>query len=225
MRILLADAHALTREGLKRVALEIDAACEFVEAADAAVARAALCSALPLDAALFDVALFTHDEVSACRRDWPSLLLIALTASDDAAADVRWLAAGVNALVPKAAPTANLSAALRLALAGNVHVRGNGLSLAHPAAAVSERTAPGLRRGTGPLNLTARQYEVLGLVARRCSNKAIAAELGIGLRTVKGHVSVILRALHADNRADAGRTARRWLARSAPVRELPVLPA
>jgi len=224
MRILLADAQALTREGLKRVVLEIDAACEFVEAADDSATRAALHRAPPLDAVLFDVTLIAPDELSTCRRDRPSLLLIALTACDDTAADARWLAAGVNALVPKAAPTANLSAALRLALAGIVHVRGNGPSLPHPAKSVRERTAPGSRRGSGPLNLTARQYDVLGLVAQRWSNKAIAAELGIGVRTVKGHVSVILRALHADNRADAGRTARRWLARAAPVRKLPELP-
>jgi len=51
----------------------------------------------------------------------------------------------------------------------------------------------------------------------------IALELGIGVRTVKGHVSVILRALHADNRADAGRTARLWLARAAAVRASPAL--
>ena len=73
------------------------------------------------------------------------------------------------------------------------------------------------RRFAG-LNLTPRQFDVLRLVALSRSNKAIADELGIGLRTVKGHMAVILRALHVDNRRDAGRHARRWLARNDDAR-------
>jgi DNA-binding NarL/FixJ family response regulator len=57
---------------------------------------------------------------------------------------------------------------------------------------------------------------VLALLARGRPNKSIADELGIGVRTVKGQVSVILRALHADNRVDAARGARKWLARATP---------
>jgi DNA-binding NarL/FixJ family response regulator len=212
MRILLAESHALTREGLKRVALEVDADSVFVEAIDAVAARSALCGTLPLDVALFDEKLVTPIEASTWRRQHPQLLLIALTAHDDAASTAPWLAAGVNALVPKSAPTANLSAALRLAMAGDVCVQHGG---AMPASGAGVKRADSERHGAGPLNLTHRQYEVLGLVAQGCSNKAIAAELSIGVRTVKGHVSVILRALHADNRTDAGRSARRWLAREA----------
>lgn len=217
MRVLLAEAQALVREGLKRIALEVDAACEFVEAVDAETARAALRSAPPLDAALFDEAFLDVDEIVALRRDQPRLLLLALIARNDPAASARMLVAGVNALVPKSSSTEILCAALRVALAGDVCVRGNRIAHVYPAYA--DWTLPGSRRGTGPLNLTARQYDVLALVAQGRANKAIAAELGIGVRTVKGHVSVILRALHADNRADAGRAARRWLARVAPVRE------
>jgi DNA-binding NarL/FixJ family response regulator len=217
MRILLADAQALTREGLKRVALEVDAASEFVEAADGASARAAFGSARSLDAALFDDALLAPGELAEWRHNHPGILLIALSGHDAAATEAMWLAAGVDALVPKSAPTEVLAAALRLAMAGNVCVHGNRLALPH--AGLAYQAPAGSRRGTGPLNLTSRQYDVLGLIAQGCSNKAIAADLGIGLRTVKGHVSVILRALRADNRADAGRAARRWLSRAAAARE------
>ena len=216
MRILLAEPQALTREGLKRVALEIDPDNEFVEAADGATARMALGSRPPLDAALFDEALLAPDELSEFRHDQPDLLLIALTAhGGDAAADAKWLAAGVRAIVPKSAPTAILGAALRLAIAGDVCVQNGGGGHAPPGKRNRSAIA---RRGTDGLNLTARQYDVLELIARGRPNKAIAAELGIGVRTVKGHVSVILRAMHADNRADAGRSARKWLARAAPGR-------
>jgi DNA-binding NarL/FixJ family response regulator len=219
MRVLLADARALVREGLRRVTLQIDGTCDFVEAADAGTALAALRHAPPFDAAWFDEALFAPDEIVALRYELPQLLLLALVARFDAPASTRMLGAGINAVVPRTASTDVLGAALRLAMAGNVCIRGNDSE--HPRARLKDRIPPGSRRGTGPLNLTARQYDVLGLVAQSRSNKAIAAELGIGLRTVKGHVSVILRALHADNRTDAGRTARRWLARGAPVLPLP----
>lgn len=212
MRILLADAQALTREGLKRVALEVEASTQFIEAANAAAARTILRGAPPLDAALFDEGLFGLDELATMRGDRPGMVLLALAAGDDAAASARMLVAGVDAIVPKSAATDILAAALRLALAGDVCVRGNRLSHPWP---VTHWPAPGSRRGIGPLNLTSRQYEVLGLVAQGRSNKAISTALGIGLRTVKGHVSVILRALHADNRIDAGRAARRWLGRAA----------
>jgi len=216
MLFLLAEPQALTREGLKRVALDIDAASKFVEAADAAQASRALGDGLPLDAMVFDAALFTPEQVFALRQGRPGWLLIALIARDDQAAAARWFPAGVNALVPKAATAEVLAAALRSAMAGDVHVRG-GVSLP-PQPVSSARGTYALRRGTGPLNLTARQYDVLALVAQDRSNKAIGTALGIGVRTVKGHVSVILRALHADNRIDAGRSARKWLARAGGCR-------
>ena len=214
MRILLAEAQALVREGLKRVALEVDVKCEFVEAADAATARSLLRGAQSLDAVLFDEGLFTLDELATLRRDRPRLLLLALVARNDAGTSAQLLGAGVDALVPRSAPIEILGATLRVALAGDVCVRGNSGLRTYRSHA--EWIVPGSRRGTGPLNLTSRQYDVLALVAKNCANKVIAAELGIGLRTVKGHVSVILRALHADNRADAGRAARRWLTRAMP---------
>ena len=64
MRILLAESQVLMCEGLKRVALDIDATNEFVEAADAPAARIAWRSEPLLDAVLFDDALFAPDELS-----------------------------------------------------------------------------------------------------------------------------------------------------------------
>ncbi|MEO8344850.1 MAG: response regulator transcription factor [Betaproteobacteria bacterium] len=214
MRVLLAGRQALVREGLKRVALEIDDTCEFVEAADSVSASAALLRISPFDAVWFDEGFFPIDELAALRQAQPRLPLLALVGKTDEGARAALLSAGANALVPRSAPIGVLSAALRLVLAGDVCVRSN--DLAHAEAVHAQWRIPGARHGTGPLNLTSRQYDVLALIAQGCANKAIAGELGIGLRTVKGHVSVILRALHVDNRADAGRAARRWLGRAAP---------
>lgn len=62
MRVLLAEAKALTREGLKRVTLQIDANCKFVEAADAATAQLAIVDPHFFDVAWFNAALFTAGE-------------------------------------------------------------------------------------------------------------------------------------------------------------------
>ncbi len=222
MRVLLVEAQALVREGLKQVTLQIDATCEFIEAADAATARAVLRKAERIDAAWIDAALVAGEDVAAFRCDRPDAMLLVLTSRADAALD-SLLAVGINALVPKSASTDILAAALRLTVAGDVWVRGS--HTGHVYASSPDRTALGSRRGAGPLNLTSRQYDVLELIAQDRPNKAIAGALGIGLRTVKGHMSVILRALHVDNRADAGRAARRCLARAPSTKGPSVLSA
>lgn len=58
-------------------------------------------------------------------------------------------------------------------------------------------------RGPGALRLTERQFDVLRLLAKGKSNKAIAAELGIGVDMVKEHTSNIFRRLGVENRAAA----------------------
>ncbi|MEO6749460.1 MAG: response regulator transcription factor [Casimicrobiaceae bacterium] len=218
MRVLLAETHSLVREGLKRVALAIDPACAFVETTDAAAARAAMSGDAAFDIALFDDALLGAADLTTWRRDYPRLLMVVLVADSRSIASARMLEAGINALLPRSSPVDVIAAALRVALAGNVIVRGMAGDDVSPYRAPDGNASA--RRGRGPLNLTVRQYEVLALVAQGHANKVIAGELGIGLRTVKGHVSVVLRALHTDNRADAGRVARRWLARTASLRTL-----
>ena len=130
MRALVAGAQALVREGLKRVTLQIEGTCEFIETADVAKARAALRGTTPFDIAWFDKALFTADEIARLRRDQPRLRLLTLSAQERAPQSAQLLVAGISVLVPKSASTDILAVALRLAMAGNVCVRGN--SPAHP---------------------------------------------------------------------------------------------
>ncbi len=112
------------------------------------------------------------------------------------------LDAGAAALVPRSAPADVVGAALKLALAGGVFLRG-GADL-----------APAIRRAPrAALRLTPRQIEVLRLVAQGRGNRDIAAALGLGVRTIKGHVAILLSAFNAGNRREAVTRARRWLAK------------
>jgi DNA-binding NarL/FixJ family response regulator len=210
MRILLIESHALFREGLKRVLSDIEPACAFIEAGATRDAGLAPQKGVAFDAMLFDARLVSCAEIVVCRGRLPHALLLAFINGDDHSAGHALLAAGVDALVPRSVPLATLAAALRVALAGDICVRGSlPAGIVHPWIGGNVAAA---KRGRGPLNLTVRQYDVLALLAQGRANQSIADELGIGVRTVKGHVSVVLRALHADNRVDARRVARRWLA-------------
>ncbi len=144
------------------------------------------------------------------RRHQPDTTLIACTSVQDSDTHQMLLAASVAAVVADSAPPAIVGSLVQVALYGgaSLHAR----SLWTGSMWTAERGEHGARR-LNALNLTARQFDVLRFLATGHSNLAIAEALGIGMRTVKGHVGVILRALHTDNRRTAGRNARRWLAR------------
>jgi DNA-binding NarL/FixJ family response regulator len=95
---------------------------------------------------------------------------------------------------------------LRVARFGRACVQSRALVLRRP---ISSEGA-----GRRPLDFhpTRRQQDVLRLLARDLSNKAIAEALGIGVRTVKGHMTVLLRALGARGRGDAVARARQVIA-------------
>jgi DNA-binding CsgD family transcriptional regulator len=77
------------------------------------------------------------------------------------------------------------------------------LAVAPTAGASGAATAPPGRADPLPSPLTARETEVLALLARGYSNQRIADDLVIGVRTVETHVERILRKLNVDSRADA----------------------
>ena len=108
----------------------------------------------------------------------------------------RSLSSGALGYVPKSASSATLIGALKLVLQGDVYV---------PPLMLNER--PRAVPTTPPVEslprLTQRQSDVLRLVQRGISNKLIARELGLSEKTVKVHVTSILKALNVTNRTAA----------------------
>jgi two-component system, NarL family, response regulator YdfI len=107
--------------------------------------------------------------------------------------------AGVRAVLPRTATAAEVTAALEAAAAGLVVLHPAVLDRRHgdPDAAL-----PALR-GEATSALTAREIEILGMMAEGIGNKTIAARLGISDHTVKFHIAAIFMKLKAGSRTEA----------------------
>ena len=210
LRLLVVDDHALVRAGVRAELtahapdLEVVAEAEDVEGAVAAV------HALRPDVVLLDVHLPGGDggggaEVVAACRDAPATRFLALSISDAADDVVGVIRAGARGYVTKAISTADLAQAVRRVAAGD--------------AAFSPRLAgfvlDAFGAGAGEVavadseldRLSAREREVMRLIARGYTYRECAGELFISVKTVESHVSAVLRKLQLSNRNELTRWA------------------
>jgi two-component system, NarL family, response regulator LiaR len=199
IRVLIADDHAVVRQGL-RTFLDLQDDIEVVgEAADGEEAVAAAGAAAP-DVVLLDLVMPVLDGIGALRRlreVAPAARVIVLTSFGEDERLFTALRAGAVGYLLKDSEPAELVKAIRTAHAGQ-----SPLSPA-VAARVVEELAHGGTRGAAAGELTPRELEVLRLIARGRSNKRIALELGVAEKTVKTHVSHVLAKLGLSDRTQA----------------------
>ena len=198
IRVLIADDHAVVRQGL-RTYLELQDDVEVVaEAADGEAAVAAATRLAP-DVVLLDLAMPRLDGVAALRvlrERAPAARVIVLTSFGEDERLFNALRAGAAGFLLKDTEPAELVRAIRTAHAGQAPLS--------PAVAtrVVEQLAEGGR--TRALDaLTPRELDVLRLIARGRSNKRIALELGVAEKTVKTHVGHVLAKLDLSDRTQA----------------------
>jgi DNA-binding NarL/FixJ family response regulator len=202
IRILVADDHPMLREGLVAVLSTQPDFGVVGEAADGSeVVR--LARRLEPDVILMDLEMPEVDGVAALERlreAGSGARTIVFTAYDTDERILRSLRAGARGYLLKGASRDEIFDAVR-----TVH---SGGSLLQPA--VTARLLEHIEQGDErPDHLTARELEVLTLLARGLKNAEIAAELFISERTVKFHVGSILAKLGAENRTEAARIATR----------------
>jgi NarL family two-component system response regulator LiaR len=205
IRILLVDDHAVVREGL-RAFLALQDGFEIVgEAADGeeALERA---TELEPDVILMDLVMPKLDGVSAMRelRQRGSRAarakVIVLTSFLDDDRLLPALEAGAAGYLLKNSQPAELARAIRAAQAGEAII--DPTAAARLVSALS-RSDPGRPKATPFEQLTAREREVLALIAQGRANKRIALELGISEKTVKNHVGHVLAKLGVTDRTQA----------------------
>ncbi len=211
LRLLLVDDHALFREGLISLLSYQD---DFSVVGEAEDTESALSQARALepDIVLMDIELPGEDGVSATARlkiELPAVIVVMLTVRDDTQTLFEAIKAGAQGYLVKNVRSREMLEQLRGLVRGE--------------AAISRRLAARilaeLRGQTEPFGpeeeLTARELEVLELVAARLSNAEIAERLVVSEHTVKNHMKSILSKLHLRNRHQAAAygVARGWLPR------------
>ena len=198
MKILLADDHDLFRAGLGLVLHELGADTSLVQAASLTDAIHCAEAEPDLDLALLDLNMPAMNGAAGLqkfRAQFPDVPVVVVSGSDELADVQQVLGAGASGFIHKSTPPPVMLSALRLVLAGGVYV---------PLQAMHRETAPlSASNRTWASGLTARQMEVLRLLAVGKPNKVIARELDLSEGTVKIHLSAIFRVLDVNNRTEA----------------------
>ena len=201
VRLILADDHAVVRQGIRRF-LEEDPVIDVVaEASDGAEAIDLVEEHRP-DVAVLDIRMPEVTGVEATRRikaRFPETRVLVLTAYDDDPYVFALLEAGADGYVLKTASADQLVDAVRTVYRGES-------ALSPEVASKVVQQATGRRPASAAdqiESLTPREIDVLRLVADGMTNREVGRELGISHRTVQGHLASIYGKLDANSRTEA----------------------
>jgi DNA-binding NarL/FixJ family response regulator len=206
LRILLADDHETVRTGL-RVILNAQTDMEVVgEAADGVAVLEKAQELLP-DLVLMDVSMPRLNGLQATRtlrERYPAVKVLILTRHGDVAYLHQLLQAGARGYVLKQSRAAEVLQAIRAIARGATYI--DSAMTADALAAPARAIAAGSGRTVTP-RLSPREVETLRLVARGYSNKEIAAQLDVSVKTIETHKGNAMHKLGMLNRIDIVRYA------------------
>jgi DNA-binding NarL/FixJ family response regulator len=196
IRILIVDDHPIMRDGLTGV-LEDEPDFAIVGAVGSGEQAVAQAAQTAPDVVLLDLEMPGMDgleTIPALLHAAPGTRILVFTAYDTEERVRAALRAGAVGYLLKGVSVVEIVRAIRVVEAGGMHLQ-------------TDMARRLLRDGSAPKSaqggLSAREREVLSLVARGHANKQIAHALGVTERTVKFHLTSIFNKLGADNRAQA----------------------
>ena len=211
LRVLVADDHPLFREGVVH-SLSTEDDMEVVAEAASGPEAVELAAELAPDLVVMDLAMPKGGGIEATRRiagSSPACAILILTVSEDPDDLLEVLKAGARGYVLKGVAAQGLVHAVRAVTNGEVYVT--------PALASSILHEMTQEETLDPFDqLTAREQEILQLVAEGRTNREIGDELYLAEKTVKHYMTNVLQKLHVRSRVEAALIAQRRELESAP---------
>ncbi len=204
MKILIADDHALFRDGLAMRLEEINHDIVLLQAPTFSQAAKILDKENDINMIIVDLDMPDmrwEDGVEELKKKAPRASMVVISASEDIRNIRKILATGIKGYIPKRSDPKIMHNALKLILEGGTYI---------PPALIenSNESTSNNYRHNGK-TLTNRQSQVLDLIAQGKSNKQIAYEMGVSEATVKLHINALLRSLKVNNRTQAVVTAQK----------------
>ena len=199
LRVLIADDHAIVRQGLRDI-LEAQGSVVVVGEAENGAQAADRARELRPDVVLMDLQMPEVDGLEGLRRlqaDSPDLPVIVLTTFETEGSVGQALNAGARGYLLKDTAPADLVAAIHSVYRGESQF----------SSSITNRLASRASGRSTEMPLNDREQEVLELLARGARNKEIAAELFITVSTVEKHIASVFNKLGVSNRAEAARAA------------------
>ncbi len=218
MKILIADDHALVRQGLRQLLADEelglpnasgDLSFLEVDGFDAALEALATKGA---DLLLIDLSMpgmAGASSLRALREAHPTTKMVVITGWEDRATMLDCLGAGVHGYVPKSFATEQIVKAIEVILSGGIYVPSEianlnaGETALHNGVGGKDKAKPLPPLVPGVARFTKRQLDVLLLLGQGRSTKEIARTLELSEGTVKVHLAAIYRGLNARNRTEA----------------------
>jgi len=201
MKVLLVDDHALIRDALRGVLKELAHDATVLEASDCRQAMRLIDEHPDLHLILLDLNLPDRDGFAVLtdlRKRYATISVVVLSAFQDRDNVLRALDLGALGFIPKSSAREVMVNALRLVMSGGTYIPPEALARAE-----AKEAALGRPVTPAELGLTERQMEVLALMMKGKSNKAISRILDVAEPTVKHHITAILKALKVTNRTEA----------------------
>jgi DNA-binding NarL/FixJ family response regulator len=211
LRVVLADDHAVVREGLKALVNAQPDMRVVGEAADGEAAWRAAKELMP-DVLVIDLSMPVMggaDATARVRRDCPSVKVLALTVHEEQLYLTQMLRAGASGYLLKRAAAVELVRAVRSVASGGTYIDPSLTRTLVAGYLDAERAAKEPEQAA----LSEREREVLLRIARGFSNKEIAAELGLSVKTVETYKARMAEKLGLRSRVDIVRYAAQhgWL--------------